>query len=149
VKTRWAMPRAKRIEALAAIKTLGIMMGSVSRGPNAGHQRRGRISASDKPCMKDMLIAPPLHAFVWHGGRDNASQFASPHIQEWKIALAPTSSIWECSGSPKAASVNPSSNVTPSPVRTRWFKSQMKVPGDCSKYGSSDGMRVKRSSMLP
>ena len=31
---------------------------------NAGHQRRARTDASDKPCMRDMLIARPLHAVV-------------------------------------------------------------------------------------
>jgi hypothetical protein len=31
---------------------------------NVGHQRRARTAASDKPCMRDMLIARPLHAFV-------------------------------------------------------------------------------------
>jgi hypothetical protein len=31
---------------------------------NAGHQRRARTAASDKPCMRDMLIARPLHAIV-------------------------------------------------------------------------------------
>jgi hypothetical protein len=31
---------------------------------NGGHQRRARTAASDKPCMRDMLIARPLHAFV-------------------------------------------------------------------------------------
>ena len=31
---------------------------------NARHQRRARTSVSDKPCMRDMLIARPLHAFV-------------------------------------------------------------------------------------
>ncbi len=33
-------------------------------GHNAGHQRRARTAARDKPCMRDMLIARPLHAFV-------------------------------------------------------------------------------------
>jgi hypothetical protein len=28
------------------------------------HQRRARTAGSDKPCMRDMLIARPLHAFV-------------------------------------------------------------------------------------
>jgi hypothetical protein len=32
----------------------------------AGHQRRARIAASDKPCMRDMLTARPLHAIVGH-----------------------------------------------------------------------------------
>jgi hypothetical protein len=34
------------------------------RSANARHQRRARTAASDKPCMRDMLIARPLHAFV-------------------------------------------------------------------------------------
>jgi len=32
--------------------------------PNARHQRRVLTSASDKPCMRDMLIARPLHAAI-------------------------------------------------------------------------------------
>jgi len=31
---------------------------------NAGHQRRARTDASDKPCMRDTLFARPLHAIV-------------------------------------------------------------------------------------
>src|SRR2546425_12421590 len=31
---------------------------------NAGHQRRARTAANDKPRMRDMLIARPLHAIV-------------------------------------------------------------------------------------
>ncbi|MDQ3668150.1 MAG: hypothetical protein M3410_16570, partial [Acidobacteriota bacterium] len=36
----------------------------VQQESNAGHQRRARTAASDKPCMRDMLIARPLHAIV-------------------------------------------------------------------------------------
>jgi hypothetical protein len=36
----------------------------VGEPANAGHQRRARTAASDKPCIRDMLIARPLHAFV-------------------------------------------------------------------------------------
>jgi hypothetical protein len=32
--------------------------------PNAALQRRARTGASDKPCMRDLLIARPLHAIV-------------------------------------------------------------------------------------
>jgi hypothetical protein len=32
--------------------------------PNARHQRRARTGVSDKPRMRDMLIARPLHAIV-------------------------------------------------------------------------------------
>jgi len=39
---------------------------------NAGHQRRARTAASDKPCMRDMLIARPLHAFVRRPLRRNS-----------------------------------------------------------------------------
>jgi hypothetical protein len=35
-----------------------------SQRPNAGHQRRARTAGRDKPCMRDMLIARPLHALV-------------------------------------------------------------------------------------
>ncbi len=34
------------------------------RRDNGGHLRRIQTVASDKPCMRDMLIARPLHAFV-------------------------------------------------------------------------------------
>jgi hypothetical protein len=31
---------------------------------NAGHQRRARTAARELPCIRDMLIARPLHALV-------------------------------------------------------------------------------------
>jgi hypothetical protein len=46
---------------VANINCLAIL---ISGQPNAGHQRRARTAASDKPCMRDMLIARPLHAIV-------------------------------------------------------------------------------------
>jgi hypothetical protein len=37
---------------------------SKAKRHNVGLQRRARTAASDKPRMRDMLIARPLHAFV-------------------------------------------------------------------------------------
>jgi hypothetical protein len=39
---------------------------NVYEAPNARHQRRAQTAANDKSCMRDMLIARPLHAFVRH-----------------------------------------------------------------------------------
>ena len=50
-------------ESKIAIPTL-IVNYRAPVAPNAGHQRRARTAASDKPRMRDMLIARPLHAFV-------------------------------------------------------------------------------------
>ncbi len=51
-------------EASDVICELDILTLDGSEPPNAGHQRRARTAAGDKPCMKDMLIARPLHGFV-------------------------------------------------------------------------------------
>jgi hypothetical protein len=38
--------------------------GKAGKASNAGHQRRARTAASDKSCMRDILIARPLHTIV-------------------------------------------------------------------------------------
>jgi hypothetical protein len=43
---------------------LKLLVGFYREAANAGHQRRARTAGSDKPCMRDMLDARPLHAFV-------------------------------------------------------------------------------------
>jgi hypothetical protein len=57
---------------LAAVKRASCCMTGDSRSAaqtlnedaNVGHQRCARTAASDKSCMREMLIARPLHAIV-------------------------------------------------------------------------------------
>src|SRR2546429_623718 len=43
---------------------LRLFIVTFQRAPNAGHQRRARTGTSDKPCIRNLLIARPLHAIV-------------------------------------------------------------------------------------
>src|SRR6266850_8311254 len=49
-----------------------VVLYRIAKQPNAGHQRRARTAASDKPCMRGMLYARPLHAIVMRGLRFTA-----------------------------------------------------------------------------
>jgi hypothetical protein len=47
-----------------SLSATGLSAESATKRDNDGLQRRARTAASDKPCMRDKLIARPLQGFV-------------------------------------------------------------------------------------